>query len=386
MKSCPYIKFGNIFPPNSLNKGASAIVYRRSKIANALELSEAQFIEFVILLGNDYTSQFLRSDYIIISNEENVQVSTESLPEGYSLRVSEQLLEFIQMMGHGCILSSNNPQLQQAIEFSRTLYELGDISKYPVDGDGPPSPMSLSSIQKEELLSWLKVQSVANDDENIGWIAIKFLKEKSIDNFELFDIPIDTISSIDTMLQEIDVMNNNNVTSSTTTNNNNEGNRELLLRNNNNKYRPCWEDLFNIHLYQQICKTIYRHFDHHNDKKGKYDLIIQSYEPKLVYDGTIFHNIRKIYYENKHNTKEISSTTTTSATTNTSKVSSSKDTPPTSTGSLFSTKLPIDAFHDEIISRVARDRVTVIHGETGCGKSSRLPAMLYEDATSKRLV
>ena len=42
--------------------------------------------------------------------------------------------------------------------------------------------------------------------------------------------------------------------------------------------------------------------------------------------------------------------------------------------------LPIDAYREEILHRIARDRVTVIHGETGCGKSSRVPAMLLEHA------
>ena len=30
-----------------------------------------------------------------------------------------------------------------------------------------------------------------------------------------------------------------------------------------------------------------------------------------------------------------------------------------------------------------RDRVTIIHGETGCGKSSRLPIILLEDAEAR---
>jgi ATP-dependent RNA helicase DHX29 len=45
--------------------------------------------------------------------------------------------------------------------------------------------------------------------------------------------------------------------------------------------------------------------------------------------------------------------------------------------------LPIDAYREEILRRVNRDRVTIIHGETGCGKSSRLPLILLEDAEEK---
>jgi len=42
--------------------------------------------------------------------------------------------------------------------------------------------------------------------------------------------------------------------------------------------------------------------------------------------------------------------------------------------------LPIDAYREEIIRRINRDRVTIIHGETGCGKSSCLPRFLLEHA------
>lgn len=42
--------------------------------------------------------------------------------------------------------------------------------------------------------------------------------------------------------------------------------------------------------------------------------------------------------------------------------------------------LPIDAYRDEILFRIARDPVTIIFGETGCGKSSRLPIMLLRHA------
>ena len=47
--------------------------------------------------------------------------------------------------------------------------------------------------------------------------------------------------------------------------------------------------------------------------------------------------------------------------------------------------LPIDAYRDEILQRINRNAVTIIVGETGCGKSSRLPIMLLEDAKSKGL-
>lgn len=45
--------------------------------------------------------------------------------------------------------------------------------------------------------------------------------------------------------------------------------------------------------------------------------------------------------------------------------------------------LPIDAHREKILKHVRNNRVTVIHGETGSGKSSRLPVMLIEDAMER---
>eukprot|EP01031_Cornospumella_fuschlensis_P023422 gene23422-28420_t len=44
--------------------------------------------------------------------------------------------------------------------------------------------------------------------------------------------------------------------------------------------------------------------------------------------------------------------------------------------------LPVDAFKETILSKIQRDRVTIIHGETGCGKSSRIPYFIYEDSVA----
>jgi len=40
--------------------------------------------------------------------------------------------------------------------------------------------------------------------------------------------------------------------------------------------------------------------------------------------------------------------------------------------------LPIDAHKERIMSSIERHQVSIIQGETGCGKSSRMPIMMYE--------
>ncbi|CAM9262140.1 unnamed protein product, partial [Phaeothamnion confervicola] len=47
--------------------------------------------------------------------------------------------------------------------------------------------------------------------------------------------------------------------------------------------------------------------------------------------------------------------------------------------------LPVDAHRDEIVQHVKEHAVTIIHGETGCGKSSRVPLMLYDSTPNCRM-
>lgn len=47
--------------------------------------------------------------------------------------------------------------------------------------------------------------------------------------------------------------------------------------------------------------------------------------------------------------------------------------------------LPIDAHKERIMAHIAAERVTIIHGETGCGKSSRVPVWLTMADRSARM-
>ena len=54
---------------------------------------------------------------------------------------------------------------------------------------------------------------------------------------------------------------------------------------------------------------------------------------------------------------------------------------PPSTGTLKS--LPIDQYKKEIVDMIEKNRVCVISGKTGCGKTTQVPWMLLEDAIIK---
>ena len=50
------------------------------------------------------------------------------------------------------------------------------------------------------------------------------------------------------------------------------------------------------------------------------------------------------------------------------------------------TQLPADEHRAEILDRIRRFRVTIIQGETGCGKSSRVPLMLMQATPGAKMM
>ena len=46
-------------------------------------------------------------------------------------------------------------------------------------------------------------------------------------------------------------------------------------------------------------------------------------------------------------------------------------------------ELPIEEHKVDILRQINRDRVTIVQGETGCGKSARLPLMLLESSSNR---
>ena len=78
----------------------------------------------------------------------------------------------------------------------------------------------------------------------------------------------------------------------------------------------------------------------------------------------------------------ISQAENTSTTPAATATASSTSTVPAAASSQYEV-LPIGAYREEILHRIERDRVTIIHGETGCGKSLAFLASYW--STPRRL-
>lgn len=131
MRDVPYIRLSTSFdqPQRTLTDEARSHivgrVWRRAHVAGALDLTEKQLVEFAIAIGNDFTAPFSRSLF------PNLALGDES--QGQDPGSLEILRRYIISQGTSFFLYSLTPELNLAIDFSRALYELQDLSKFPLD-------------------------------------------------------------------------------------------------------------------------------------------------------------------------------------------------------------------------------------------------------------
>ncbi len=105
------------FETDYVLKETVAKVYRRDVIAKELELSEAQMIEWTILLGNYYI-------------REEMDVGFDNLPLPLPSGI-DRLRIMVKELGSDFRCSNSDNNLQRAINYSRSYYNLEDASRTP---------------------------------------------------------------------------------------------------------------------------------------------------------------------------------------------------------------------------------------------------------------
>jgi hypothetical protein len=220
MKGCPYIPLGGLVMKRSAvinnDAGSSAVasgasqtwncvakqVWHRSLIADALDMTESQLVEWAILAGNDYTGHFEKDLFDLVDDvwtnvsdgpkkeeEEEGADNSISSPIATTARRGnffdlESCRDYILSQGEDYRLTSSKSQaLQEAIEFSRLSYELGDISAYL--GTRPESGSSGGS-------------SSDNANANVNANANGAIGDISIDNAEGVEALAEESSSTNT--------------------------------------------------------------------------------------------------------------------------------------------------------------------------------------------
>ena len=265
MKDCPTIFFDSIKQNKKTNQ-LKAIVWRRSRIALELEMTESQLVEMVLLKGNDFTKQ----------------CSWDFEINRYSL---EEVRQFILSQPIDYKLSSSLPKELNPLEYSRDLYELNDLSIYPYD---PPHIDTPTTLIRSELIQNYEGVLFRYDSERI----------KSLIHFDQID---NLISIVSNYLREYH--NSSSSSSSSTINNSileySESISSILIHSHYleifNRLLPVtsvvedewvtvkskqkkkvvkkWEDYVVIDQFEQLLKCLYEEI---------FDQYRQTADPQLI--------------------------------------------------------------------------------------------------------
>lgn len=351
MKDCPYIEFGTLIYDTLTVR---AVVYRRSNTAALLRLpSERLLVEMCIMFGNDFTSEYAQytpSPY------------AESPAFQQASAVSSYVDWFSTVDPSYKAESITNVELSIAIKYSRAFYELENLDIYRSELKAyriansycePQLEMSfsLSIEEKDRILGWY-LENRMPTGKTSGMIALRYLERKIVDlNGSEVHISHEHFEAFSKML---DVTMNSDYTA--------------------HPFRismkwlpiPSWDDLLASHVFQLVMLQLVHIVE-------KFDGTCK-FLPKINFDGAVFHGFLNILKS------ELAAESVFDITTSLANKFAGISVSDVGSMAIPNQVLPIDAYQEEILYRIGRDRVTIIHGETGCGKSSRVPAMLLEES------
>ena len=487
MKDCPYLDFGTVTATESEEAfsspmrmratptkasllrqkpthQASARVWRRTEICEALGVSEKQFLHWALLVGNDYTGHFDRTI--------NFNLTLPSQLSNFSSTTLDALLEAVAATEEDFVLTAS-PELdaelratvQLTIDYSLAIYELQDIDHFPLD-----APFAESEVEDEEeqssggFFDFTSYETPYPDEESyfsgvpayadalagssgkvkllgIAEHAVAYLRQRNasadgVDDNKHGDAgPVVTeehLTALSIMLRQIYLRSEQVKAAGSPSASNKKPIDSAELISEEFRFRPRWADAVAAFVFQKACATMLKFLPQDAFRS-------KNNAPRHMYNGALFHRVLMLERAKtaegaaaaKYELVPVATPTAAPALTapvpvpvpaapaQEDKVMSLADamrmltmkTPEDGTSPSVSPStvesggavedsaspvnlppaepvpaapaqdiLPIDAFREEILQRIHQDRVTIIHGETGCGKSSCLPRFLLEEA------
>jgi hypothetical protein len=325
-------------------------------------------VELSILMGNDYTGPFVKHEDLEKRKEywESIlwyRHAEEDCGDGERLPQETEMSWFdiqgiaehvAEKVGGGWRLTSHAEELRLGIEFSYSLYSFGDISSFPSTAPG-------LNAEGEE----------ASDDEVGYGVAIFPSLPRKLDfslasnaSMNLIDASLSPVASYKASVEsEEDELN-------------------YLEQRHVDAYRKALEMTMSGEAEQGMGPP--RHKLHWTDMQSLYVLekcLLTAIEdiidvmPYSVFSHTTFHScLESMSFDDFPLDNEIVSKNEKAfAEEATAELPLIREEKSDSAGPLV---LPIDEHKDEILRTVQTQRVTIIHGETGCGKSTRVPCFL----------
>ncbi len=370
MKDIPLIALGSLDDEGKFNLQLSqresssqlsiaVVVWRRSKIAKLYSCSEDMLVKWAILIGNDYTSGFKKSMFHpSLPDDEFTPCDKILYLDWLKVHYDNNEEQEVQMP---FLISEES--LRLAYEYSYLFYELEDLShlcteEYETidlsDGSECEDGILMQSSHKNSIRTWLSMKQASNSlgEETLASLTVSFLKDcvlKTHAQAEIVNLDLGSIFSVNHINAIMEMIHQ-------------------LIKNTYLPFRPIslvhWEDALAGNYYQLIVKEIYCAY---SELTGTTQFL--SFQPSFLYDGLLFHRLMQKKRLTPDQFNAISSN-------------------PSITDNLPVDRdvLPIDEYREEILARIDRSRVVILSGETGCGKSTRVPTFIYEQAKEQRKV
>jgi len=320
-KDIQYISFDCIF---SANDAIHACVGKRKDLAMLLGIQDEEMTELAILLGNDYI--------------QSVKVpKKKGVHQGDPLTVASYLHE----QEDGFLVSSKDYEIELA--FVRALYNLKELDSFPLQDASDIGV--LESEEDEEVTKHLKIYLPA-DLTNLVDTALQegLTLSETVQRCLSFCAETTDGESAILGLEHLDAYD------------------ELMSLSssklpNQLECPPRWANVRASYVIEKCISVIL--------KSPRASLLVRLTQPSTLFSHYRFHCILA--------SKEPNETSYDSPPEDSVSESAKEEAEPV----LVERKvLPIDAHEDSIIENIANNRVTIIHGETGCGKSSRVPVMM----------
>jgi len=326
-------------PLKTLHADASVVtasVISRRELASCLHLpKESLMTELAILMGNDYVGS---------SPEDTFD---------YGGKDAREILSHLRARGEGYrVTSTSGEETERAIKFTRMFYSLQNL-----DIEFPLPSRAENSLGVE--------QAVAEEYEGLG-----------MEMPENFPISLSLVQPRDTTLMSGVLRSLKAYTDMAKTDGVDNPiihpiHLEALQQMSSQRiegpmppfWRPQWEDFHACHLIESCIAFIFR--------RSRASPLVRLSAPSKAFDSFLFH-----YVLLKMRTPR----PTQQPTEQTNHEDFYAKLPPKRASRIIEPRpvLPIDEHGETILNTVGKNRVTIIQGETGCGKSSRVPVMILK--------
>ena len=348
-----YIQFNQIDPSSSDTLHVKGNILTRSNVASSMGLlsSPSAMIDLSILLGNDYTGPFIHHGKKRKKYWESIRWYKEHDAEGSEnnrLSLEEELSWFdvqgivehvSEMTGGQWKLTSDDPELKLAIEFSYALYSFGDISSFPSSDSTGEAEEDTSDNEVEE-------EIVASPSLPRGF-NVSFTDHPDPCSAAILSLTT-YMSEVGSRSKQMQYLKPRHLDAFLTTLDKVRKHQEKEMEHP--RHQMQWDDMQALYVMEKCLLLAI------NENGGKK-------MPCEVFNHSLFHScLESLSLEDfpldnelvSKDEREFLEEATTEF-----PVEKDKKQP------VKSIVLPIDKFKDQILSTVKTQRVTIIHGETG---------------------